>query len=133
VQVLFSGGAVAMVVVCCRGHALALGVLGGLALGSVIGIGAGALAAALLVAGILMVRRRRKDPPAPWLPYLSAPATPASCLLRGMNPASRDRRPALAAIRRRCRALDQRASAQRSPQRRIFASGRNAASANQNC
>jgi len=58
---LFSGGAVAMVAICCGGHALALGLLGGLALGSVLGIGAGALAAALLVAGILVLRRRRKE------------------------------------------------------------------------
>lgn len=58
---LFSGGAVAMLVVCCAGHALVLGVLGGVALGSVLGVGAGALAAALLGVGIVMLRRRRKD------------------------------------------------------------------------
>lgn len=58
---LFSGGAVAMVVICCGGHVLVLGLLGGVALGSVLGIGAGALAAVLLVAGILVLRRRRKE------------------------------------------------------------------------
>lgn len=58
---LFSGGAVAMVVVCCGGHALLLGVLGGVALGSLLGIGAGVLAAALLVVVVVAVRRRHKS------------------------------------------------------------------------
>lgn len=56
---VFSGGLLAMLVVCCGGHALVLGALGGLALGSVLGIGAGVLAAVLLVAGIVVMRRRR--------------------------------------------------------------------------
>jgi len=56
---LFSGGMLAMVVVCSGGHALLLGALGGLALGSVLGVGAGVLAAVLLVAGVIVVRRRR--------------------------------------------------------------------------
>lgn len=58
---LFSGGAVAMVVICCGGHVLVLGLLGGVALGSVLGIGAGALAAVLVVAGLLVLRRRRRE------------------------------------------------------------------------
>ena len=56
---LFSGGTVAMVVVCCGGHALLLGVLGGVALGSVLGIGPGVLAVVLLSVVIVAVRRRR--------------------------------------------------------------------------
>lgn len=62
---LLSGGALAMVVVCCGGHLLVLGVLGGVALGSVLGIGAGALAAMLLVVGIVVLRRRRAACAAP--------------------------------------------------------------------
>ncbi len=54
-----SGGLLAMLVVCCGGHALVLAALGGLALGSVLGIGAGVLAAVLLVAGVVVMRRRR--------------------------------------------------------------------------
>ena len=59
---LFSAGAVVMVVVCCGGHLLVLGLLGGVALGSMLGIGAGALAAVLLVVGSLALRRRREEP-----------------------------------------------------------------------
>jgi hypothetical protein len=55
-------GTLAMVVVCCGGQALALGALGGLAFGSAFGVGAGALAALLLVAGIIVIRRRRAEP-----------------------------------------------------------------------
>lgn len=58
---LFSGGAVAMVVVCCGVHALLLGVLGGVALGSMLGIAVGIVAAVLLAVGIVVVRRRRKN------------------------------------------------------------------------
>ncbi len=56
---IFPGGLLAMLVVCCGGHALALGVLGGLTFGGLLGLGAGALAAVLLVAGAVVVRRRR--------------------------------------------------------------------------
>lgn len=62
---LLSGGALAMVVVCCGGHLLVLGVLGSVALGSVLGIGAGVLAAMLVVVGIVVVRRRRAACAAP--------------------------------------------------------------------
>lgn len=57
---LFSGGAVAMVVVCCGGHAVVLGIIGGVALGSVLSIGAGALATAVLIVAIIAVRRHHK-------------------------------------------------------------------------
>ena len=56
---VFSSGMLAMVVVCCGGQALLLGGLGGLAFGSVLGLGAGVLAAVGLVAAVFMVRRRR--------------------------------------------------------------------------
>ncbi|MDP9384487.1 MAG: hypothetical protein M3P50_04520 [Actinomycetota bacterium] len=56
---VFSTGMLAMVVVCCGGHALLLGALGGLAFGSVLGIGGGVLAAVVLVAAVLIIRRRR--------------------------------------------------------------------------
>lgn len=56
---VFSGGVLAMVAVCCGGHAIILGALGGVALGGVFGIGAGALAAVVLVAALIVVRRRR--------------------------------------------------------------------------
>lgn len=56
---VFSGGMLAMVVVCCGGQALVLGALGGLALGSVLGVGAGALAVVLGVVGFIVMRRRR--------------------------------------------------------------------------
>lgn len=48
-----------MVAVCCGGHALVLGALGGVALGGAFGIGVGALAAVVLVAAVIVVRRRR--------------------------------------------------------------------------
>ena len=56
---LFSGGLLAVVAVCCAGHTLVLGALGGLALGGLVGLGAGVLGAVVLVAGLLVVRRRR--------------------------------------------------------------------------
>ncbi len=56
---VFSGGLLAVVAVCCGGHAVLLGALGGLALGGLFGVGAGALGAVLLVAGFVVVRRRR--------------------------------------------------------------------------
>lgn len=62
---VFSGGPLRCLVVCCGGQALALGALGGLALGSVLGIGAGVLAAVLLVAGVIVMRRRRATACAP--------------------------------------------------------------------
>ncbi len=56
---VFSTGMLAMVVVCCGGQALVLGGLGGLAFGSVLGIGAGVLAAVVVVAVVVVMRRRR--------------------------------------------------------------------------
>ncbi|MBA2637385.1 MAG: hypothetical protein H0U79_04035 [Solirubrobacterales bacterium] len=56
---MFSGGMMTMVVVCCGGQALAVGALGGLALGGALGVGAGVLAAVLLVVGVVAMRRRR--------------------------------------------------------------------------
>ena len=52
-------GVLAMAVLCCGGQALVLGALGGLALGSVLGVGAGALAVVLGVVGFIVMRRRR--------------------------------------------------------------------------
>jgi hypothetical protein len=54
-----AAGAMALVVLCCGGHALLLGALGGVALGSVLGIGAGVLAAVLFAAAVFGLRRRR--------------------------------------------------------------------------
>lgn len=56
---VFSGGVLAMVAVCCGGHTIILGALGGAALGGVFGVGIGALAAVVLVAALVVVRRRR--------------------------------------------------------------------------
>lgn len=52
-------GVLAMAFVCCGGHALVLGALGGMALGSMLGIGAGLLGALLLAGGLVVMRRRR--------------------------------------------------------------------------
>lgn len=52
-------GVLAMAFLCCGGHVLLLGALGGVALGSMFGIGAGLLGALLLLGGIVVVRRRR--------------------------------------------------------------------------
>ena len=55
-----AAGAMALVAVCCGAHLLLLGALGGLAVGSMPGVGAGALAAVLVVvAAVVSVRRRR--------------------------------------------------------------------------
>lgn len=55
-----AAGAMALVAVCCSGHLLVLGAIGGLALGGALGIGAGALAAVLVVAAAVVVLRRRR-------------------------------------------------------------------------
>jgi len=49
----------AFAVVCCAGLPLVAGVLGGVALGSVLGVGAGALAAVVVIA-LVVVRARRQ-------------------------------------------------------------------------
>ena len=54
-----AAGATALVALCCGGHALVLGAFGSVALGSVLGLGAGVLAAAVLLAAALVVIRRR--------------------------------------------------------------------------
>ena len=56
--VALGAGAVVMLV-CCGGHLLALGLIGGLAAGSVLGVAAGVLLAAALLAVPLIVRWRR--------------------------------------------------------------------------
>ena len=67
----FALGAGALVMlVCCGSHLLALGAIGGLAAGCVFGVLAGVLVAAVLLTGLLLVRRRRAadaacDVPAP--------------------------------------------------------------------
>ena len=53
-----------VILACCGSHLLALGVIGGVAAGSVfgvlVGVVAGLVVAAALVAGLLVVRRRRQ-------------------------------------------------------------------------
>lgn len=49
----------AFAVVCCAGLPLVAGVLGGVALGSVLGVGAGALAAVVVI--VLVVARARRQ------------------------------------------------------------------------
>jgi hypothetical protein len=49
----------AFAVVCCAGLPLVAGVLGGVALGSVLGVGAGALAAIVVI--VLVVARARRQ------------------------------------------------------------------------
>jgi len=56
---LAAAGATALVAICCGGHLLVLGALGGLAVGGALGIGAGVLAVVLVVGGVVAVRRRR--------------------------------------------------------------------------
>lgn len=46
-------------VVCCGGHLLVLAALGGLAVGTVVGVLGGVLAATLLIAVVVVMRRRR--------------------------------------------------------------------------
>ncbi len=55
-----AAGAMALVAVCCGAHVVVLGALGGLTVGSTLGIGAGALAAVLLTAAAVLVVRGRK-------------------------------------------------------------------------
>ena len=45
--------------VCCGGHLLVLAALGGLAVGTVVGVLGGVLAATLLIAVVVVMRRRR--------------------------------------------------------------------------
>ena len=52
-------GAMALVAVCCGVHALLLGALGSVALGSAFGVGAGVLAAVLFAGALVGIRRRR--------------------------------------------------------------------------
>lgn len=54
-----AAGAMAVVALCCGGHAVLLGALGGVALGGVLGVGAGVLAAVVLAAALVGLRRRR--------------------------------------------------------------------------
>lgn len=49
----------ALAVVCCAGPALLAGVLGGIALGGFLGVGAGVAAIVGLVAVVVVTRRRR--------------------------------------------------------------------------
>ena len=56
---LAAAGAMALVALCCGGHALALGTLGGIALGNVLGIAAGLLAAMVTTATLIAIRRCR--------------------------------------------------------------------------
>lgn len=51
-------GALALVAVCCGGHALLLAGLGGVAIGGAVGIGAGVLAAVVIVIGVIVGKRR---------------------------------------------------------------------------
>ena len=56
----FALGAGALVMlVCCGSHLVALGAIGGLAAGSLLGVVAGVLVAAALLTVLLLVRRRR--------------------------------------------------------------------------
>ncbi len=48
-----------VMVVCCGGHLLVLAGLGGLAVGTVVGVLGGVLAAMLLIAVVVVMRRRR--------------------------------------------------------------------------
>lgn len=52
--------AAAVVVECCGAYLLAVGVLGGLAVGGLFGAGVGVEVAVLLVGAALVVRRRRR-------------------------------------------------------------------------
>lgn len=60
-----------VIAACCGSHLLALGVIGGVAAGSVFGVLfgvlAGSIVAAALIAGLLIIRRRRQatDCPVP--------------------------------------------------------------------
>ncbi len=52
-------GVAALAVLCCAGLPLLVGVLGGLALGTVLGAGAGVVALVVLTTAVLVTRRRR--------------------------------------------------------------------------
>jgi len=52
-------GMAALAVVCCAGGPLLAGVLGGIALGTVLAVGAGVVAILVLVTGVVVMRRRR--------------------------------------------------------------------------
>lgn len=52
-------GVAAVAVLCCAGLPLLVGVLGGLALGTVLGVGAGVVALVLLVTAVFVTRGRR--------------------------------------------------------------------------
>lgn len=54
-----AAGAMTLVALCCGAHALLLGALGSVALGSVLGVGAGVLAAVLFAVALVGIRRRR--------------------------------------------------------------------------
>lgn len=56
---LVAVGVAALAVVCCAGLPLLVGVLGGLALGTVLGVGAGVVALVVLVTAVFVTRRRR--------------------------------------------------------------------------
>lgn len=56
---LAAAGAMGLVALCCGGHVLVLGALGGLALGTTLGIGAGVLTAVVSVTALVVIRRRR--------------------------------------------------------------------------
>jgi uncharacterized membrane protein YhaH (DUF805 family) len=53
-------GVAAVVVVCCAGLPLIAGVVGGIALAAVLGVGAGILALAALIAVVAITVRRRR-------------------------------------------------------------------------
>ena len=53
-----AAGAMGLVAFCCGGHVLLLGALGGLALGTTLGIGAGAFTAVVIVTVLVVIRRR---------------------------------------------------------------------------
>lgn len=54
-----AAGAMALVALCCGGHALLLGALGSVALGGAFGIGAGVLAAVAFAGALVGIRRRQ--------------------------------------------------------------------------
>jgi hypothetical protein len=56
---LIALGVAALAVLCCAGLPLLVGVLGGLALGAVLGVGSGVVALVVLVTAVLVTRHRR--------------------------------------------------------------------------
>ena len=77
-------GAAAMLL-CCGSHLLVVGVLGGLAVGTVLGVAAGVVALLVLVAAAVVVHRRRRAacvvPPA-------RASLPSASLTSGETPAA---------------------------------------------